>query len=65
MKDFDIILGMDLLGYNHSTIQCHEKEVLFYRSGEEDFRFLEAKFDSLPRLLSALQADNMMRKESC
>ncbi|XP_022893866.1 uncharacterized protein LOC111408328 [Olea europaea var. sylvestris] len=65
MKDFDVILGMDWLGLNHVTIRCHEKEVQFHRPGEEEFRFVGAKFKSLPRLISAIQAKKMLRKKSC
>ncbi|XP_022855735.1 uncharacterized protein LOC111376953 [Olea europaea var. sylvestris] len=64
MKDFNVILGIDWLGLNHATIRCHEKEVLFHRPGEEEFRFFGAKFKSLPRLISAIQAEKMLRKES-
>ncbi|XP_022862563.1 uncharacterized protein LOC111382757 [Olea europaea var. sylvestris] len=53
------------LGLNHATIRCHEREVLFHRSGEEEFHFFEAKFKSLPRLVSDIQAKRMLRKESC
>ncbi|XP_022868589.1 uncharacterized protein LOC111388143 [Olea europaea var. sylvestris] len=65
MKDFDVILGMDWLGFNHATIRCHEKEVQFHRPGEEEFRFFGAKFKSLPRLISAIQTKKMLRKNSC
>lgn len=65
MKDFNVILGMDWLGLNHATIRCHEKEVLFHRPGEEEFHFLGAKFKSLPHLISAIQAEKMLWKESC
>ncbi|XP_022851014.1 uncharacterized protein LOC111372831 [Olea europaea var. sylvestris] len=65
MKDFDVILGMDWLGINHATIRCYEKEVLFHKPGEEEFRFFGAKFKSRPRLISAMQAEKMLRKESC
>ncbi|XP_022872136.1 uncharacterized protein LOC111391204 [Olea europaea var. sylvestris] len=65
MKDFDVILGMDWLGLNHATIRCHKKEVLFHKAGEEEFHFFGAKSKTLPRLVSALQAEKMLRKESC
>ncbi|XP_022895369.1 uncharacterized protein LOC111409566 [Olea europaea var. sylvestris] len=50
---------------NHATIRCHEKEVLFHRPGEEEFRFFGSKFKSLPRLVSTIQAEKMLKKESC
>ncbi|XP_022852772.1 uncharacterized protein LOC111374352 [Olea europaea var. sylvestris] len=65
MKDFDVILGMDWLGLNHATIRCHEKEVLFHRLREEEFHFFGAKFKSLPRLVSTIQAEKMLKNESC
>jgi len=65
MEDFDIILGMDWLGINHATIRCHEKEVLFHKPGKEEFCFFGARFKSLPRIVSVLQEENMLRNESC
>ncbi|XP_022851895.1 uncharacterized protein LOC111373576 [Olea europaea var. sylvestris] len=65
MKDFDVILGMDWLGLTHETIRCHEKEILFHRLREEEFHFFGAKFKSSPRLVSAIQVEKMLRKESC
>ncbi|XP_022874312.1 uncharacterized protein LOC111393154 [Olea europaea var. sylvestris] len=65
MRDFDIILGMDLLGKNRVTIVCFEKEVIFQRSGEEEFRFYGSKVKALPRVISALKAKSMLRKPDC
>ncbi|XP_022880814.1 uncharacterized protein LOC111398092 [Olea europaea var. sylvestris] len=65
MKDFDVIFGMDWLRLNHATIRCYEKEVLFHRLGEEEFCFFGAKFKSLPCLISVMQAEKMLRNESC
>lgn len=64
MKDLDVILGIDSLGHNHATIRHYEKEVLFHRPGNGEFCFFRARFKSLPRLLSALQVDKMLRNES-
>ncbi|XP_022843445.1 uncharacterized protein LOC111367000 [Olea europaea var. sylvestris] len=41
------------------------KEVLFHRPGEEEFHFFGVQFKSLPRLISTIQAERMLRKESC
>ncbi|CAA2998901.1 uncharacterized protein LOC111395025 [Olea europaea subsp. europaea] len=65
MKDFDIILGMDWLGCNYATIRCKEMEVSFQKPGEEPFLFLGMKTKPLIRLVSALQAEKMLRKETC
>ncbi|XP_022857558.1 uncharacterized protein LOC111378558 [Olea europaea var. sylvestris] len=35
MKDFDVILGMDGLGYNYATICFRERKVSFQKPGEE------------------------------
>jgi len=48
---------------NHTLLQ--EKKQLFHRPGEEDFRIIRAKFKSVPRLISALQVEKMIRKELC
>lgn len=65
MKDFDVILCMDWLGCNYTTIQCKEMEVSFQKPGEEPFSFLEMKTKPLIRLVSTLQAEKMLRKETC
>ncbi|XP_022859253.1 uncharacterized protein LOC111380023 [Olea europaea var. sylvestris] len=65
MKDFDIILGMDWLGENRAMIVCFEKEVIFRRPGEEEFRFCGSKIKALPRVISALKAESMLRKADC
>nr|AXI69408.1 Reverse Transcriptase [Olea europaea subsp. europaea] len=65
MKDFDVILGMDWLGCNYATIRCKEREVSFQKPGEEPFSFLGMKTKPLIRLVSALQAEKMLRKETC
>ncbi|XP_022866463.1 uncharacterized protein LOC111386240 [Olea europaea var. sylvestris] len=65
MKDFDVILGMDWLGRNYSTILCHKKEVLFQKPGEKNLRFFGTKIGTLPRLVSAMKAQKMLRKNTC
>ncbi|KAL2486659.1 reverse transcriptase [Abeliophyllum distichum] len=65
MRDFDIILGMDWLGSNRATIVCFEKEVIFRRSGEKEFKFYGSKIKALPCLFSALQAEKLLKKIGC
>ncbi|XP_022857607.1 uncharacterized protein LOC111378606 [Olea europaea var. sylvestris] len=55
MKKFDIILGM----------VCFKKEVIFRRSGKEEFRFYRSRIRALPRIISALKAESMLRKADC
>ncbi|XP_022858604.1 uncharacterized protein LOC111379464 [Olea europaea var. sylvestris] len=65
MKDFDVILGMDWLGRNYATIVCHKNEVLFQKPREEKFRFLGARIRTLPRLISTMKTEKMLRKNMC
>jgi len=65
MKDFDIILGMDWLNTNRAAIMCHEKEVIFRKDREEVFRFYGTRIKALTRLISALQAEKLLAKDSC
>lgn len=65
MNDFDVILGMDWLGCNYATIRCKQKEVLFQKPGEEPFYFFKMTMKPLIRLVSALQAEKMLRKGTC
>lgn len=54
LKDFDIILGMDWLGSNRATIACFEKEVIFKRPREEEFRFYGSKIKAFLHLITAM-----------
>ncbi|XP_022859877.1 uncharacterized protein LOC111380522 [Olea europaea var. sylvestris] len=54
MKDFDMILGMDWLGYNYAIIRCREGEVSFQKPGEEQFSVLEIETKPHFQLVSAL-----------
>ncbi|XP_022851452.1 uncharacterized protein LOC111373183 [Olea europaea var. sylvestris] len=65
LKDFDIILGMDWLGSNRAIIVCFEKEVIFKRPGEEEFRFYRSKIKALPRIILAMQAKKLLMKKTC
>ncbi|XP_022843179.1 uncharacterized protein LOC111366705 [Olea europaea var. sylvestris] len=65
MKDFDIILGMDWLGSNRVTINCFEKDVVLQRTGEKEFRFYGSKIKVHPHLISAMQAEKLLKKGSC
>ncbi|KAL2486678.1 reverse transcriptase [Abeliophyllum distichum] len=35
--EFSIPSGIDWLGHNHASIQCHKKEVLLHKPGKEKF----------------------------
>ncbi|KAL5574069.1 hypothetical protein UlMin_023666 [Ulmus minor] len=62
IHDFDIILGMDWLSKHHSTIECHEKEVLFQPSGVPSFRFVVAKSKPHIPIITAIKARRMLNK---
>lgn len=65
MKDFDVILGMDWLGRNYTTILCDEKEVLFHKPGDKEFRFFGIRIGTLPRLVPTMKVEKMLRKNAC
>lgn len=64
MRDFDIILGMDWRSCNHATIKCHERDVLFQKSGECEFTFFGTKVKTMPRVISMLKAQRMLRNST-
>ncbi|XP_022852543.1 uncharacterized protein LOC111374141 [Olea europaea var. sylvestris] len=65
MKDFDVILGINWLGRNYATILCHKNEVLFQKPRKEKFRFFGTRIGTLPRLVSTMKAEKMLRKNTC
>ncbi|XP_073037214.1 uncharacterized protein [Primulina eburnea] len=56
MPEFDIILEMDLLSKNGVTINFQQKSVRVRPLGEEDFVLEPSGRNSLPRMISCLQA---------
>ncbi|XP_022854721.1 uncharacterized protein LOC111376026 [Olea europaea var. sylvestris] len=53
------------LGENRATIVCFEKEVIFRRSREEEFRFYGTRIKAHSHVISALKAESVLRKVDC
>ncbi|KAF5454930.1 hypothetical protein F2P56_024559 [Juglans regia] len=56
MSEFDVILGMDWLFWNHASVDCFNKRVVFKSTDGEEFSFQSVRETSPPRVISALQA---------
>ncbi|CAL8992245.1 unnamed protein product [Prunus brigantina] len=56
MYDFDVIQGMDWLSTHCTLVKCFAKEVVFQPPNDVEFCFVGARVQSLPRMISFLQA---------
>ena len=54
MRDFDVVLGMDLLSHHRATLDCYKKEVKLNRLGK-----FEVKFRGIQRELSSSMVSAM------
>ena len=61
--DFDVILGMDWLHYNHAKLDCYEKVVTFHRSGLPVVTFFGERNGLRQGVLFAVRAKRPLRKE--
>ncbi|XP_075670170.1 uncharacterized protein LOC142639930 [Castanea sativa] len=62
MYDYDVILRMDWLATYHASVDCFRKEVVFQPIGEPEFQFKGSRIHALPRVISALRAQRLLRK---
>ena len=62
MHDFDVILGMDWLASYNASVHCFEKEVVFRPPGESEFLFKPSCLPFMPRVISCIQANRLLRK---
>ncbi|KAL0533445.1 hypothetical protein IC582_030285 [Cucumis melo] len=60
MLDFDVILGMDWLAANHTSIDCSRKEVTFNPPSRASFKFKGEGSRSLPQVISAIRASKLL-----
>ncbi|KAA0060279.1 pol protein [Cucumis melo var. makuwa] len=60
MLDFDVILGMDWLAANHTSIDCSRKEVTFNPPSMASFKFKGGGSRSLPQVISAIRASKLL-----
>ncbi|KAL6349222.1 hypothetical protein AAG906_033878 [Vitis piasezkii] len=63
LQDFDVILGMDWLASYHASVDCFGKRVTFSILGQPDFSFEGKHVDKPLRMISALRASSLLRKE--
>ncbi|KAL0553658.1 hypothetical protein IC582_007558 [Cucumis melo] len=62
MRDFDVILGKDLLSANYASIDCSRKEVVFNPPSVANFKFKRAGTIVLPKVISALKASKLLNQ---
>ncbi|XP_057789584.1 uncharacterized protein LOC131006432 [Salvia miltiorrhiza] len=63
--DVDVILGMDWLAENYTTILCKEREISFKYPGKDALSFHGISMDRNIPIISALQARKKMNKKDC
>ncbi|KAA0040368.1 ty3-gypsy retrotransposon protein [Cucumis melo var. makuwa] len=61
-QDFDVILGMDWLSANHTSIDCFRKEVVFNPSSGTSFKFKGAGIKCIPKVISAMKATKLLNQ---
>ena len=62
MRDFDVVLGMDLLSLHRATLDCYKKEVKLHRLGELEVKFRGIRRELSSSMISAMAAQRMLRK---
>ncbi|TYK29817.1 ty3-gypsy retrotransposon protein [Cucumis melo var. makuwa] len=60
--DFNVILCMDWLATNHSSIDCSRKEVAFNPPLMASFKFKGEGTTSLPKVISAMRASKLLSR---
>ena len=63
LHDFDVILGMNWLASYHASIDCFGKIVTFNIPSQSDFSFEGKHVDKPLRMVLALQASSLLRKD--
>ena len=62
MGDIDVILGMDWLTANFTTIRCKERQISLHAPGKEPIVYHGISMNRRTAIISALQATAMMKK---
>ena len=62
IKDFEVILGMDLLASHHAKVDCFEKSVTFQIPHQPKFSFEGTGIISPMCIISAMQAYSFLKK---
>ena len=61
MTDFDVILGMDCLDKNRTSIDCRKKEVKFSPPVRPTFKFKGTSTEITPKVVSMLKAKRLVQ----
>ena len=62
MRDFDVVLGMDLLSRHRATLDCYTKEVKLHRPGKLEVKFMGIRRELSSSMISAMVAQRMLHK---
>ncbi|CAA0824553.1 Unknown protein, partial [Striga hermonthica] len=65
MRDFDLILGMDLLTRFHADIRCHDWEITLYLPGDDQITYYGSRTRTLPHVISMAKARKILRRGDC
>lgn len=60
--DFDVILGMDLLSANHTSIYCSHKEVVSNLYVKASFKYKGIGIVVLLKVISAVKASKLLNQ---
>ena len=62
MRDFDVVLGMDVLSRHRATLYCYKKEAKLHRLGKFEVKFRGICSELSSSMISALAAQRMLHK---
>ena len=60
--EFDVILGMNFLSNHYASLNCHQKEIVFKRSGKNEIIFHGDRKILFTCVISALKVSKLLRK---
>ncbi|KAA0043088.1 ty3-gypsy retrotransposon protein [Cucumis melo var. makuwa] len=60
MQNFDVILGMDWLSANHTSIDYFRKDVVFNPPSKTSFKFKGVGIVCIPKVISAMKASKLL-----
>jgi len=61
-KEYDAILGLNLLSTHHAHVDCHQKWVTFKMEGISEFSFEGVKNGKRIRIISAIKTMKLLRR---
>ena len=63
MPDFDVILGMDWLSFQHAWVDCFKKRVIFCRPDQPEMCFEGEQKVKPQQIVSSIQAKRILRRD--